>query len=153
MISGFNSRACGLLSLALLAQSLGATAQDSDTMRAVMWEGNPSQVAVRDIPKPVIQIATDAIIQVTTAAICGTDLHIYHGVFGGSEVPYSLGHEAIGIITEVGSAVQRFKVGDRVVVPTDPNPNELLGNAGDWTGIIQQLRDWESPWKLGWHSR
>ncbi|KAH8885599.1 GroES-like protein [Thozetella sp. PMI_491] len=85
-------------------------------MRSVMWEGNPLQVA----------IATDAIIQVTTASVCGTDFHIYHGVFGGTDVPYPLGHEVIGIVAEVGSAVQKFKVGDHVLIPTDPNPDELL---------------------------
>ncbi len=88
--------------------------------------GNPLQVAVRDIAKPIIQLATDVIVQVTTSAICGTDLHIYHGILGGTNVPYSIGHEAIGVITEIGSAVQKFKVGDRVIIPTDPNPDELL---------------------------
>ncbi len=93
------------------------------------------------IAKPTIQIATDVIIKVTTASICGTDLHIYHGVGGGTEVPYPLGHEAVGIITSVGSAVTKFKVGDRVLVPTDPDPDELLvGPLSAWPRNIQQLR-------------
>ena len=96
------------------------------TMRAVMWEGKPFHMAVRDIPKPTVAKATDAIVRVTTAAICGTDLHIYHGILGGTEVPYSVGHEAIGIITDIGSAVDRFKIGDRVLIPGIPDQDELL---------------------------
>ena len=95
------------------------------TMKAVMWEGKPFSVAVHDIPKPKIIKATDAVVRVTTAAICGTDLHIYHGVFGGTEAPYSLGHEAVGIVTEIGSAVDRFKVGDRVSIPCLPDADQL----------------------------
>jgi len=94
-------------------------------MRAVVFEGKAFQVVVRDVPKARIIHQTDAVIRITTAAICGSDLHIYHGVLGGSDVPYSLGHEAIGIIEEVGSEVTRFKIGDRVLIPGSPNPDEL----------------------------
>jgi threonine dehydrogenase-like Zn-dependent dehydrogenase len=86
-------------------------------MKAVLWEGKPYHMTVKDVPRPVIRSPTDVIVRVTTAAICGTDLHTYHGLFGGSDVPYSVGHEAMGIISEVGPEVQVYKVGDRVVVP------------------------------------
>ncbi len=87
------------------------------TMKAVVWEGKPFHMAVKDVPKPEIQSPTDAIVRITTAAICGTDLHTYHGIYGGSDVPYVMGHEAIGIICEVGDRVGTYKVGDRVIIP------------------------------------
>ena len=86
-------------------------------MKAVMWEGHPYQMVVRDVPKPQIKDSTDALVRITTAAICGSDLHTYHGILGGSDVPYIMGHEAVGIVVEVGTAVKQFKKGDRVVVP------------------------------------
>ena len=87
------------------------------TMKAVLWEGKPYQMVVREVPRPTIQTPTDVIVRVTTAAICGTDLHTYHGLFGGSDVPYQMGHEAIGIVDQVGSSVKTLKKGDRVIIP------------------------------------
>lgn len=98
----------------------------SKTMRSVVWEGKPFEVAVRDVPKPKIQAPEDAIVRITTAAICGTDLHTYHGIFGSSTVPYSLGHEAIGVVVEAGSATETFKPGDRVVIPGIPDEGHLI---------------------------
>ena len=95
------------------------------TMRAVMWEGKPFNVAVRDIPKAKLQEPEDVVVRVTTAAICGSDLHIYHGILGSDEVPFPIGHEAVGIIVEAGSAVEHFKVGDRVVIPGIPDQDTL----------------------------
>ncbi|KAK2018409.1 alcohol dehydrogenase GroES-like domain-containing protein [Colletotrichum eremochloae] len=86
-------------------------------MRAVFWEGKPFEVTVKDhVPLPRIKKPEDAIVRITTSAICGTDLHTYHGILGSKEVPYPLGHEAIGIVEEVGDDVDTLKVGDRVVV-------------------------------------
>lgn len=96
------------------------------TMRAVVWEGKPFEVAVRDVPKPRIQAPEDAIVRITTAAICGTDLHTYHGIFGSSVVPYTLGHEAVGVVVEVGSATETFKLGDRVVIPAFPDEGHFV---------------------------
>lgn len=86
-------------------------------MRAVLWTGIPFQMNVTDVPNPTIQNQTDAIIKVTTAAICGTDLHTYHGVYGSGTVPWIMGHECIGVVDEIGSAVGSVDVGDRVIVP------------------------------------
>uniref|UniRef100_L2FML7 Alcohol dehydrogenase, putative n=1 Tax=Colletotrichum fructicola (strain Nara gc5) TaxID=1213859 RepID=L2FML7_COLFN len=87
------------------------------TMKGVVWEGKPYEMAVKhDIPVPRITEPEDAIIRITTSAICGSDLHTYHGFFGSHEVPFAMGHEAMGIVEEVGDAVDSFKVGDRVVV-------------------------------------
>ncbi|KAI2619526.1 putative alcohol dehydrogenase [Hypomontagnella submonticulosa] len=95
-------------------------------MRAVVWEGKPYEMAVRSVPKPRMEMPEDAIVRVTTAAICGSDLHTYHGVLGSSEPPWVQGHEAIGIIVEVGPATETFKVGDRVIVICIPDSGHFV---------------------------
>ena len=85
-------------------------------MKALTWQGKRS-VSVEEVPDPVIQEPTDAIVRITSTAICGSDLHLYE-VLG----PYMhqgdvIGHEPMGIVEEVGSAVTNLRKGDRVVVP------------------------------------
>ena len=85
-------------------------------MRAVTWQGR-RHVSVEEVPDPTIQEPTDAIIRVTSTAICGSDLHLYEVL-----TPYMtegdiIGHEPMGIVQEVGSEVTNLKVGDRVVIP------------------------------------
>ena len=85
-------------------------------MKAVTWHGK-RDVRVDDVPDPTIQEPTDAIVRVTTTAICGSDLHLYEvmGPFmGEGDV---LGHEPMGIVEEVGSEVRELTPGDRVVIP------------------------------------
>ena len=94
-------------------------------MRGVVWEGNPFQVSVQDLPMPVIQDPTDALVRITAAGICGTDLHVYHGIYGSETAPYGLGHEGMGIITEVGNAVQARQVGEYVVIPDTGSSGHL----------------------------
>jgi len=85
-------------------------------MRALTWQGNQN-VEVTDVPDPELQDPTDAIIEVTSTAICGSDLHLY-GVLGPYLKPGDiLGHEAMGIVRQVGSGVDTLTIGDRVVVP------------------------------------
>ncbi|MEX2446495.1 MAG: zinc-dependent alcohol dehydrogenase [Dehalococcoidia bacterium] len=85
-------------------------------MQAVTWHGH-GDVRVEQVPDPQIVEPTDAIIRVTSTAICGSDLHLY-GVLGPFIDEGSvLGHEPMGIVEEVGSAVDHIKPGDRVVVP------------------------------------
>ena len=85
-------------------------------MRALTWQGK-REVEVREVPDPVIQEPTDAIVRITTTAICGSDLHLYE-VLGAYLNPGDvLGHEAMGIVEEVGSEVTHIAPGDRVVVP------------------------------------
>lgn len=91
------------------------------TMRSVVFDGQPLEISVRNIPKAAIIRQTDAVVRVTSAAICGSDLHNYHGIFGSSQVPYPIGHEAMGIIKEVGTDVDSVKVGDRVIIPDFPD--------------------------------
>ncbi|GKZ35507.1 hypothetical protein AbraIFM66950_006169 [Aspergillus brasiliensis] len=85
-------------------------------MRGVVWTGTPFNVSVVDLPVPSLQSATDAVVRVSVAGICGTDLHTYRGHYGSAIVPWAMGHEAIGFITELGDAVSDFRVGDRVVI-------------------------------------
>ncbi|MEA2123400.1 MAG: hypothetical protein QOI80_182 [Solirubrobacteraceae bacterium] len=85
-------------------------------MKAVTWHGK-RDVRVDDVPDPTIQEPTDAVIRITTTAICGSDLHLYEVLtpfMGEGDV---LGHEPMGIVEEVGSAVTAIKPGDRVVIP------------------------------------
>lgn len=96
-----------------------------DTMRAVIWEGKVHHIAVRSVPRPKILAKEDAIVRITSSAICGSDMHTYRGIFGSSNPPWGLGHEAIGIVAEVGSAVGALKVGDRVIVPDSPDDGKL----------------------------
>jgi threonine dehydrogenase-like Zn-dependent dehydrogenase len=85
-------------------------------MKAVTWHGK-RDVRVDTVPDPTIQEPTDAIIEVTSTNICGSDLHLYE-VLGAFMKPGDiLGHEPMGIVREVGSAVTNLSVGDRVVIP------------------------------------
>ncbi|HEY2775225.1 MAG TPA: zinc-dependent alcohol dehydrogenase [Candidatus Binatia bacterium] len=85
-------------------------------MRAVCWYGT-GDIRVEDVPDPEIVQPTDAIVRITSTAICGSDLHIYDGIVPTMEKGDILGHEPMGEVVEIGSAVARLKVGDRVVVP------------------------------------
>jgi threonine dehydrogenase-like Zn-dependent dehydrogenase len=85
-------------------------------MKAVAWHGK-RDVRVDTVPDPKIEQPTDAIVRITTTAICGSDLHLYEvlGPFmGEGDI---LGHEPMGIVEEVGSAVTNLAAGDRVVMP------------------------------------
>ena len=85
-------------------------------MKAVTWHGK-RDVRVEEVPDPKIVEPTDAIIEVTSTNICGSDLHLYE-VLGAFMKPGDiLGHEPMGVVTEVGSAVTNLAVGDRIVVP------------------------------------
>ncbi|KAK2051144.1 GroES-like protein [Colletotrichum caudatum] len=86
------------------------------TMRAVVYRGTPFEMKVQDVAEPTILNETDVVVRVTTSAVCGSDLHIYHGYMGGA-VPWTMGHEAVGYISEIGEAVSSFSVGDYVIVP------------------------------------
>jgi len=85
-------------------------------MRAVCWNGK-HDVRVENVPDPKILNPRDAIIKVTTTAICGSDLHLYNGYIPTMEKGDILGHEFMGEVVEVGSDVKNLKIGDRVVVP------------------------------------
>jgi threonine dehydrogenase-like Zn-dependent dehydrogenase len=85
-------------------------------MRAVTWHGK-RDVRVDDVPDPVIQEPTDAVIRITTTAICGSDLHLYEVMGPFMREGDVLGHEPMGIVEEVGAEVRDLAPGDRVVIP------------------------------------
>ncbi|MDQ3320807.1 MAG: alcohol dehydrogenase catalytic domain-containing protein, partial [Actinomycetota bacterium] len=85
-------------------------------MKALTWHGN-HDVRVDNVPDPKIQEPTDAIIKVTSTAICGSDLHLYEILGPFIDPGDILGHEPMGIVEEVGSEVTHIKAGDRVVIP------------------------------------
>lgn len=85
-------------------------------MKALTWHGR-SDVRYEDVPDPSIVDPTDAIVRITSTAICGSDLHLFDVFNPFMEKGDVLGHEPMGIVEEVGSEVGRLKEGDRVVVP------------------------------------
>ena len=85
-------------------------------MKALVYHG-PGQKSWEDVADAAIQDATDVVVRVDTTTICGTDLHILQGDVAAVTDGRILGHEAVGTITEIGSAVKGFSVGDRVLVP------------------------------------
>ena len=85
-------------------------------MKAACWMGT-QKVEVRDVPEPKILNQRDAIVRVTSTAICGSDLHLYNGFVQPMMKGDVLGHEFMGEVMEVGRNVRNLKVGDRVVVP------------------------------------
>ncbi len=86
-------------------------------MLAMNYRGPYRVRADRNKPDPEILHPDDAIVQVTRSCICGSDLHIYHGLVPDTRVGMTFGHEFTGIVVEVGSGVQKLKVGDHVLVP------------------------------------
>jgi alcohol dehydrogenase len=85
-------------------------------MRAMVYKG-PYRVRVEEKPDPVIEHPNDAVVRVQLGAICGSDLHLYHGMMPDTRVGTTFGHEFIGVVEEVGPSVQNLRVGDRVMVP------------------------------------
>ncbi|MGN7189579.1 MULTISPECIES: zinc-dependent alcohol dehydrogenase [unclassified Curtobacterium] len=85
-------------------------------MRAMTYRG-PYRVRVEEKPDPRIEHPNDAIVRVERAAICGSDLHLYHGMMPDTRVGHTFGHEFIGVVEQVGPSVRSLDVGDRVMVP------------------------------------
>jgi threonine dehydrogenase-like Zn-dependent dehydrogenase len=85
-------------------------------MKALTWHGN-HDVRVDNVPDPRIEEPTDAIVRITSTAICGSDLHLYEVLGPFIDPGDILGHEPMGIVEEVGSEVTHIKPGDRVVIP------------------------------------
>jgi threonine dehydrogenase-like Zn-dependent dehydrogenase len=86
-------------------------------MKAVVWHG-VGDIRLEEVPEPKIQAPTDAIVKITTSAICGTDLHLVRGTMPGMREGTIIGHEAVGEVVDVGDQVRNFSVGDRVVIPS-----------------------------------
>ncbi|MEX2457638.1 MAG: alcohol dehydrogenase catalytic domain-containing protein [Actinomycetota bacterium] len=108
-------------------------------MKAVIYE-DVKTLRVGDVDDARIEDPGDAVIRVTTAAICGSDLHFYHG-----KAPLSpgetIGHEGMGVVTEVGSEVTKFKPGDRVVMAFDPVCGECWFCLKGQTALCSSFRN------------
>jgi threonine dehydrogenase-like Zn-dependent dehydrogenase len=85
-------------------------------VKAVVWHGK-EDVRVEDVPDPTLEEPTDAIVRVTSTAICGSDLHLYAKLSPVMREGDVLGHEAMGVVEEVGPDVEQIRPGDRVVIP------------------------------------
>ncbi|MEZ2353197.1 zinc-dependent alcohol dehydrogenase [Caballeronia sp. RCC_10] len=85
-------------------------------MRALIWAGK-KDIRCESVPDPVIEHPRDAIIKVTTCAICGSDLHLFDGFMPGMESGDIMGHEFMGEVVEVGNENSALSIGDRIVVP------------------------------------
>jgi threonine dehydrogenase-like Zn-dependent dehydrogenase len=84
-------------------------------VKAVVWHG-VGDIRLDDVQEPTIEKPTDAVVRITTSAICGTDLHMIRGTMPGMSPGRVLGHEAVGVVEQVGSDVRNLRPGDRVVV-------------------------------------
>jgi threonine dehydrogenase-like Zn-dependent dehydrogenase len=85
-------------------------------MLAMNYRG-PFRVRVDQKPYPEILHPSDAIVRVTRSCICGSDLHLYHGLVPDTRVGMTFGHEFVGVVEEIGASVEKLKVGDNVLVP------------------------------------
>ncbi|HEX3774072.1 MAG TPA: zinc-dependent alcohol dehydrogenase [Polyangiaceae bacterium] len=86
-------------------------------MKAIVFHGI-GDISLDNVPEPVLRDPTDAIVRITTSAICGTDLHFVRGTVPNMQPGTILGHEGVGIVEEVGEGVRNFRKGERVVVPS-----------------------------------
>ena len=87
----------------------------TDRMKALVYHG-PGKKAWQDVPRPAIKETTDAMVRITTSTICGTDLHILKGDLPAVTDGRILGHEGIGVVESIGSAVTSVRVGERVLI-------------------------------------
>ena len=110
-------------------------------MKAVVYQG-PRQVEVREVPDPVIDQPTDAIVKITTTNICGSDLHMYEGRTAVEEGKV-LGHENMGFVAEIGAGVTRVKVGDRVSVPFNIACGTCRNCLEGWTSFCLRVNPTE----------
>lgn len=86
-------------------------------MKAVVFY-DIGDIRLEDVREPKIQDKQDAIVRITTSAICGTDLHFVRGTMGPMKKGTILGHEAVGIIESIGKEIRNLNVGDRVLIPS-----------------------------------
>ncbi|MEH7097443.1 zinc-dependent alcohol dehydrogenase [Neobacillus vireti] len=85
-------------------------------MKAVTYQGIKN-IEVREVKDPTIKNSDDIIVKVTTSAICGSDLHLIHGMIPNTPTDFVIGHEPMGVVEEVGPDVRNLKKGDRVIIP------------------------------------
>lgn len=121
-------------------------------MKALCWHGK-SDIRCDEVPDPRIEHPRDAIIKVTSCAICGSDLHIYDGVIPAMKRGDCLGHETMGEVVEVGRENKALKPGDRVVVPFTISCGEcFFCKRGFYSGCERTNPDAKAAEKLWGHS-
>ena len=86
-------------------------------MKAVVFHAL-GDIRLEDVPAPQIREPTDAIVRLTSSAICGTDLHYVRGTFGGMKPARIVGHEGVGVVEAIGPIVRNIAVGERVIIPS-----------------------------------
>ncbi|HZZ45723.1 MAG TPA: alcohol dehydrogenase catalytic domain-containing protein [Pseudonocardia sp.] len=112
-------------------------------MRALTYAG-PREVRVTRVPDAKPADGLGAVVQVSVAGVCGSDLHIYAGHGFSSDIGYCVGHEAVGQIVEIGAEVRRFTVGDRVLLPASLGCTWCAACAGGHVIACAHRRE---PWK------
>src|SRR4051812_26341991 len=121
-------------------------------MRALVWHGK-GDVRCDTVPDPVIEDPRDIIVRITSTAICGSDLHLYDHYMPAMEKGDILGHEPMGEVVEVGSAITKFEKGDRVVVPFTICCGECFFCKKElWSCCDRTNRDKEKAEKLMGHA-
>jgi threonine dehydrogenase-like Zn-dependent dehydrogenase len=105
-------------------------------MKAVCWHGK-QDVRIEEVPEPRLLNPRDAIVKVTLSAICGSDLHLYNHLVPTLEKGDILGHEFMGVVTEVGSGVRNLQAGDRVVVPFPIACGQCHFCRRQWTSLCE----------------
>src|SRR5690606_8384800 len=108
--------ACPIPRMIAVADHAGWNGRQENSMLAMDYRG-PYRVRARHKPEPRIAHPNDAIVRVTRSCICGSDLHLYHGMVPDTRVGTTFGHEFIGVVEEIGPSVRNLKVGDHVLVP------------------------------------
>ncbi len=86
-------------------------------MKAIVFHGI-GDIRLEDVPEPRLKEPTDAIVRITTSAICGTDLHMVRGTLSGMKKGTILGHEGVGVVEAIGKDVRNLSIGDRVIIPS-----------------------------------
>ena len=86
-------------------------------MKAVVYHGL-GDIRLDNVSDPKLKDPQDAIVRITSSAICGTDLHMIRGTFPGMKPGTILGHEGVGVVESVGNDVRNIKVGERVIIPS-----------------------------------
>ncbi|MGI4977336.1 MAG: zinc-dependent alcohol dehydrogenase [Janthinobacterium lividum] len=117
-------------------------------MKALCWHG-VGDIRCDTVPDPTIEDARDIILKVTACAICGSDLHLMDGQMPTMESGDILGHEFMGEVVDTGSAISKFKKGDRVVVPFNINCGECrMCKLGNWSCCLRSNRNGEMAAKM-----
>jgi len=105
-------------------------------LKAVVYQ-KPYELELADVPEPDLTAAHEVILRVTSTAICGSDLHLFHGLVQHTPHGQILGHEFMGIVEEVGKDVKKWRRGDRILVPFPISCGECsMCRAGLWSACL-----------------